>query len=89
MMRPGFPPVPVCPNSSSYYPVDPRNAVNSGGAFSERSPVFHSRFQKVICERSCRMAKTLTVNITPFLKKESRKTKKNQKKIDIPAISLE
>jgi hypothetical protein len=27
------------------------------------------------------MAKTLTVNITPFFKKESRKRKKNKKKI--------
>jgi hypothetical protein len=32
------------------------------------------------------MAKTLTVNIAPFLKKESRKLKKNKKKIDFLAV---
>ena len=34
------------------------------------------------------MAKTLTVNITPILKKESRKRKKNKKKIHILAFFL-
>ena len=33
------------------------------------------------------MAKTLTVNITPILKKESRKWKKNKKKIHFLANS--
>ena len=47
---------------------------------------FHCKLQIVICERSCRMAKTLTVNITPFLKKESRKTKKNEKNIHFPVV---
>jgi len=32
------------------------------------------------------MAKTLTVNITLFLKKESRKTKKNKKKMHFPDV---
>jgi hypothetical protein len=33
------------------------------------------------------MAKTLTVNITPILKKESRKTKKIKKKMHFPVFS--
>ena len=32
------------------------------------------------------MAKTLTLNITPILKKESRKRKKNKKKMPFPAF---
>ena len=82
-MRPDFPSVLIYPNSSSYYPVSIRETrLVPAAFFSETRPRFHSRFQIVICERSCRMAKTLTVNITPILKKESRKRKKNQKKID-------
>ena len=65
-----------------------RSRLFPAALFSEAQPRFHSRFQIVICERSCRMAKTLTVNITPILKKESRKWKKNQKKIDLLAVLL-
>ena len=49
--------------------------------FSGARPRFSQQIPKVICERSCRMAKTLSVNITPILKKESGKTKKREKKI--------
>ena len=50
-------------------------------AFSFKSAAsFSQQIPKVICERSCRMAKTLTVNIAQILKKESRKTKKNKKR---------
>ena len=52
-----------------------------GPRFFRSAASFSQQIPKLICERSCRMAKTLTVNITPFLKKESRKRKKNKKKI--------
>jgi hypothetical protein len=57
-----------------------RTAVVVGGAFLEARPSFSQQIPKVICERSCRMAKTLTVKITLKEEKESGKTKKNRKK---------
>ena len=59
-----------------------RAAVVSGCPFFKSATSFSQQIPKLICERSCRMAKTLTVNITPILKKESRKRKKNKKKRD-------
>ena len=59
-------------------------------AFSFKSAAsFSQQIPKVICERSCRMAKTLIVNITPILKKESRKMKKNKKKMHFSIIFRE
>ena len=53
----------------------------SAASFSQQIP-------RVICERSCRMAKTLSVNITPILKKERGKTKKNKKNMVFLSFSL-
>ena len=80
MMRSGLPSTSICPNSKSYSHSIRRAAVVSGGAFFRSAASFSQQIPKLICERSCRMAKTLTVNITPILKKESRKRKKNKKK---------
>ena len=81
MMRPGFPSASVCPNSSSYYPnQSAKRRFLSTALFSEAQPSFSQQIPKVICERSCRMAKTLTVKITLKEEKESGKTKKNRKK---------
>jgi len=63
-------------------------AVVSGGASFRSAASFSQQIPKLICERSCRMAKTLTVNITPILKKESRKRKKNKKKIYFPVFFM-
>ena len=83
MMRPGFPSVSLCPDSNSYYPKSIRGAaVVFGGAFFRSAAAFSQQIPKVICERSCRMAKTLFVKITLKEEKKSGKPKKNQKKID-------
>ena len=62
--------------------IDPR----SGGCFRRRffrsAAAFSQQIPKVICVRSCRKAKTLTVKITLKEEKKSGKPKKNQKKID-------
>ena len=81
MMRSGLPSASICPNSKSYFPFNPQ----SGGCFGPRlffgsAASFSQQIPKVICERSCRKAKTLTVNITPILKKESEKSKKIKKR---------
>lgn len=86
MMRSGMPSTSICPNSKSYSHSIRRAAVVSGGAFFRSAASFSQQIPKLICERSCRMAKTLTVNITPILKKESRKTKKIKKKMRFPAV---
>jgi hypothetical protein len=44
-------------------------------------PRFSQQIPKVICERSCRKAKTLCLTIPQNLKKESEKRKKIKKKI--------
>ena len=54
----------------------------SGGAAS-----FSQQIPKVICERSCRKAKTLTVKITHKEEKKRGKPKKNKKKWGSDAIS--
>ena len=83
MMRPGPPSASVCPNSNSYYPKSIRKAaVVVDGAFFRSAAAFSQQIPKVICERSCRMAKTLFVKITLKEEKKSGKPKKNQKKID-------
>ena len=87
-MRSGLPSALICPNSKSYFHLIRRAAVVSGCPFFRSAASFSQQIPKLICERSCRMAKTLTVNITPNLKKESRKRKKNKKKIYFFAISL-
>ena len=54
----------------------------SGGAAS-----FSQQIPKVICERSCRKAKTLTVKITHKEEKKRGKPKKNKKKWGSDAFS--
>ena len=62
-------------------------AVVSGGAFFGSTASFSQQIPMLICERSCRMAKTLTVNIAPNLKNERGKTKKNKKKMPFRLFS--
>ncbi len=87
MMRSGLPSASICPNSKSYFPFDPQSGGCFGPHFFRSAASFSQQIPKLICERSCRMAKTLTVNITPILKKESRKTKKIKKKMRFPVFS--
>lgn len=58
-----------------------RAAIVSGCAFFKGATSFSQQIPKVICERSCRMAKTLCVTIPQILKNKSAKRKKIEKKI--------
>lgn len=58
-----------------------RAAVVSGCPFFKGATSFSQQIPKVICERSCRMAKTLCVTIPQILKNKSAKRKKIEKKI--------
>ena len=55
--------------------------------FSGGTASFSQQIPKVICERSCRKAKTLTVKITHKEEKKRGKPKKNKKKWGSDAIS--
>jgi len=55
--------------------------------FSGGAATFSQQIPKVICERSCRKAKTLTVKITHKEEKKRGKPKKNKKKWGSDAFS--
>ena len=55
--------------------------------FSGGAATFSQQIPKVICERSCRKAKTLTVKITHKKEKKRGKPKKNKKKWGSDAFS--
>jgi len=69
--------------------IDPQSGGCCRRRFFRSAAAFSQQIPKVICERSCRMAKTLIVKITLKGEKKSGKPKKNQKKIDILADSRE
>ena len=62
----------ICPNSKPYYPINPQSGSRlRAGPFSGGTASFSQQIPKVICERSCRKAKTLTVKITHKIEKKS------------------
>ena len=66
---------------SHIYPINPRSgSLFRAEPFSGGAASFSQQIPKVICERSCRKAKTLTVKITRKEEKKRGKTKKNRKK---------